>query len=117
MKHLKKQIVAAHRLPLFTLLLFVSCCLFSSCHRSSGDSSRYELIGGNPKIDFIEFIGDDSCVFVAPGPLLMRQHYSVDTAGCYTVHVIDNLVGRLYRTAPDTLEGLPPFFEGTWVRK
>lgn len=117
MKHLKINIGAAIKLPLFTLLLLFITGSFSACHKSSGNTCRYELVGGDPKIDFIEFIGNDSCVFVAPGPLLMRQHYSVDSVGCYTVHVIDNLVGHLYRKGPDTLVGDPPFFEGTWVLK
>jgi len=117
MKHFGPRMGAVCKLPLFTLVLFIIGCTLCSCHRSSGNTSRYELVGGDPQIDFIEFIGNDSCVFVAPGPLLMRQHYSVDSTGCYTVHVIDNLVGHLYRKSANTLEGDPPFFEGTWVLK
>lgn len=117
MKHLKNKIGAAYRLPLYTLLLLLIAGTFSACRKSSNNTIRYELVGGDPKIDFIEFIGNDSCVFVAPGPLLMRQHYSVDSAGCYTVHVIENLVGHLYRKDATTLLGDPPFFEGTWVKK
>lgn len=78
---------------------------------------RYELLDGDPEIDYILFYGEDSCQFVAPGPFVIRQSYSLDSAGNYTIHVIDNVYGSMQRVSSDTLVGLPPFFEGVWVKR
>lgn len=117
MKHNQNTMEAACKLPLLFLLLVSGISFLSSCQNKASQSNRFELIGGDPKIDFIEFYTEDSCMFVTPGPMLMRQNFSVDSAGYYTIHIIDNVYCHMFQVSQDTLVGEPPFFEGTWVRK
>ena len=37
---------------------------------------RYELVDGNPQIDYIDFLNDTLCRFIAPGPLVLTSHYT-----------------------------------------
>ncbi|MBO4590747.1 MAG: hypothetical protein J5698_07235 [Bacteroidaceae bacterium] len=85
-----------------------------SCLNGS-DKEYYELVGGNPDIDFLEFLGDSTCLFVAPGPVEMTCPY-VEKDGVITVSVIGFVKGKLYREDKNTLRGEAPFFEGTWKK-
>lgn len=120
---ISKNVGAAVKLPrrlcfLGILIVGLTCsCFLSSCSKSASTSQVYLLEGGDPKIDFIEFYGTDSCQFVAPGPMLIKQTYETDSAGVITIRVIDSIKGHLLKVSSDTLIGQPPFFEGIWIRK
>ena len=77
---------------------------------------RYELIGGDPEIDYIEFLNDSLCRFVAPGPLTLVTPY-VRQGETYTVIIHGMIEARLHDYEPDKLIGEPPFFEGVWEKK
>jgi len=49
-----------------TLFLLIAGC-------KQQKSIRYELVDGNPQIDYIDFLNDTLCRFVAPGPLVLTK--------------------------------------------
>lgn len=99
---------------LCTFVLFLTS--FSSC-RVGSDRERYELVGGDGKLDVIEFYAQDSCRFVAPGPVLLHRTYSQDSLGRIAINIYDGLYGYMIRISPDTLVGVEPFFDGIWVKQ
>ena len=52
----------------YTILLIAGC--------KQQKTIRYELVDGNPQIDYIDFLNDTLCRFVAPGPLVLTSHYT-----------------------------------------
>ena len=102
----------------FLSILFILAALgtLASCRKASL-GEYYELVDGDPTIDFVYFFSDDSVQFVAPGPFNMLQDYSREGDSIVRIHIIDNIYASLYRLAPDTLVGQAPFFEGVWVRR
>ena len=52
-----------------TLFLLIAGC-------KQQKTIRYELVDGNPQIDYIDFLNDTLCRFVAPGPLVLTSHYT-----------------------------------------
>lgn len=52
-----------------TLFLLIAGC-------KQQKTIRYELVDGNPQIDYIDFLNDTLCRFVAPGPLILTSHYT-----------------------------------------
>ena len=76
-----------------TLFLLIAGC-------KQQKTIRYELVDGNPQIDYIDFLNDTLCRFIAPGPL-----------------VNDIVSARLYKTKEGKLRGEAPFFEGIWIIK
>lgn len=88
---------------------------------NSGDANnkktiRYELVDGNPQIDYIDFLNDTLCRFVAPGPLVLTSHYT-KKGDIYIIQINDIVSARLYKTEEGKLRGEAPFFEGIWIIK
>ena len=88
---------------------------------NSGDANnkktiRYELVDGNPQIDYIDFLNDTLCRFVAPGPLVLTSHYTKE-GDIYIIQINDIVSARLYKTEEGKLRGEAPFFEGIWIIK
>ena len=52
-----------------TLFLLIAGC-------KQQKTIRYELVDGNPQIDYIDFLNDTLCRFIAPGPLVLTSHYT-----------------------------------------
>lgn len=77
---------------------------------------RYELVDGNPQIDYIDFLNDTLCRFVAPGPLVLTSHYTKE-GDIYIIQINDIVSARLYKTEEGKLRGEAPFFEGIWIIK
>ncbi len=75
---------------------------------------RYELAGGNPQIDYIDFLNDTLCRYVAPGPLVLTSRYTQE-GDAYIIHITDMVSARLQKTEDGKLRGEPPFFDGTWI--
>lgn len=97
-------------LGLMLLLLWTA-----GCGRSE-ECRHYELVGGNPEIDYIDFLNDTLCRFVAPGPLPMTCRYTKQDQ-MYLIQINDLVTARLYSLSDDKLQGEVPFFDGIWVRK
>lgn len=89
-----------------SLLALVSC---------AHDREYYELVGGDPDIDYLEFLTDSTCLFVAPGPVEMVCPYT-ENEGVITIQVVGFVKGKLTRLDRKTLKGEAPFFEGTWKK-
>ena len=106
-----KQIVTISALAL------AICLLLSAC--SKGITGYFELEGGVKSIDFLEFVSDSTCRFIAPGSMEMVCPYEIVDDSYIVVHVAPMSVGVLNIVNDKTLEGQVPFFEGTWkkVRK
>lgn len=102
---------------LFIISILISSLAYLSSCRFGSDRERYELVGGDGKLDVIEFYAQDSCRFVAPGPVLLHRTYTQDSTGRIAVSIYDGLYGYLIRVSPDTLVGVEPFFDGVWVKK
>lgn len=77
---------------------------------------HYELVDGNPEIDYIDFLNDTLCRFVAPGPITMTSHYTKQ-GNTYIIQINSIVNARLHQTEAGKLRGEPPFFEGTWIVK
>lgn len=96
-------------------LLALAMITLASC-TSKKLEGYYELIGGDPEIDYIYFKTPDTCLFVAPGPLKLKQSYTRE-GDTYTIRIIDEIYSEMKAISPDTLVGQPPFFEGVWIRR
>lgn len=99
----------------FVLMLVVAVVLLlTGCNRSG--VVRYELIGGDPEIDYLEFLNDSMCRFVAPGPLTLVSPYTKhdDT---YTILIHGTVEARLHTYERGKLIGEPPFFDGVWEKQ
>lgn len=110
----KKSHLFRAPLPLLAAgaLLF---CLGCSPHRAN---AFYELVGGDPTVDYLELMGDTACRYCVPGSLEVVTPCHVDEAtGVITVDVAGFVKGYLLRVNADTLIGRAPFFEGVWVAK
>lgn len=90
------------------------CLLVSSC--GNGGSRYYELEGGNKSIDFLEFVSDSTCRFIAPGSMEIVCPYEIVDGAYIVVHVAPMSNGVLQIVDNKTLEGQPPFFEGVWKK-
>ena len=88
------------------MFVFVSCV---------HDKEYYELVGGDPDIDYLEFLSDSTCLFIAPGPVEMVCPYT-EKDGVITINVVGFVKGKLTRLDRKTLKGEAPFFEGTWKK-
>lgn len=88
--------------------------LLTGCNRSG--VVRYELIGGDPEIDYIEFLDDSTCRFVAPGPLTLVAPYTKQ-GDHYTVFINGLVEAKLHHYERNKLIGDAPFFEGIWAKK
>lgn len=77
---------------------------------------RYELINGNSQIDYIDFLNDTLCRFVAPGPVVLTTRYTKQK-NTYIIHINSIVNTRLYKKEEGKLQGEPPFFEGIWIVK
>ena len=93
---------------LTTLFLLIAGC-------KQQKSIRYELVDGNPQIDYIDFLNDTLCRFVAPGPLVLTSHYTKE-GDIYIIQINDIVSARLYKEE-GKLRGEAPFFEGIWIIK
>ena len=100
-----------------TLFLLIAGC-------KQQKTIRYELVDGNPQIDYIDFLNDTLCRFVAPGPLVLTSHYTKE-GDIYIIQINDIVSarlykteeGKLYKTEEGKLRGEAPFFEGIWIIK
>jgi hypothetical protein len=81
----------------------------------SNGREYYELVGGDPDMDYLEFLTDGTCLFVAPGPVEMVCPYT-ETDGVITIDVVGIAKGKLIRQNRNILKGESPFFEGTWKK-
>lgn len=95
---------------LVVLLAFIAGCSGSSNVR------HYELMGGDPKIDYIDFLNDSLCEYIVPGPLTLTSKYRKD-GDYYTIYINDYIKAQLKVVDETTLKGEPPFFDGLWVKK
>lgn len=93
------------------LVLFV---LVAGCKQQK--AIRYELVDGNPEIDYIDFLNDTLCRFVAPGPLILTCHYAKQ-GNTYIIQINNIVSARLCKIEEGKLQGEPPFFEGIWTVK
>lgn len=89
-------------------LLVVSC---------NGDKSEYYFLqGGDPAVDWFEFASDSTILWVGPGGVSEQSRYEENETGEIVVHTAPFSVGRMRRVDGKTIEGEPPFFEGTWKK-
>lgn len=105
--------MAEHRLVMMkrVLISLVTVLCLAACSRPDG--SYYKLEGGDDAIDWIEFVNDSTLRWVGPGPRLLESRCArVDTV--IVVETAPLSRGFLFLKADGTLEGQPPFFEGTW---
>ena len=84
-----------------TLFLLIAGC-------KQQKTIRYELVDGNPQIDYIDFLNDTLCRFVAPGPLVLTSHYTKE-GDIYIIQINDIVSARLYKTEEGKLRGEAPF--------
>lgn len=85
----------------------------SSCRPSA---EYYVLEGGDPNIDWFEFVNDSTINWVGPGPLSLQSIYEEDSEGNIVVYVAPYSKGYMKRIDSRTIEGQVPFFEGTWKK-
>ena len=78
-----------------TLFLLIAGC-------KQQKTIRYELVDGNPQIDYIDF--------------LLTSHYTKE-GDIYIIQINDIVSARLYKTEEGKLRGEAPFFEGIWIIK
>lgn len=97
-------------LSLFAALLL---CM-TGCNRNK--IVRYELVGGDPEVDYIEFLNDSLCRFVAPGPLTLVSPYTRQ-GETYTVIIHGFIEAKLYKYERGKLMGEAPFFDGVWEKQ
>lgn len=90
------------------------CILLASCGKSN--EGYFELVGGNKSVDYLEFLSDTTCRFVAPGSIEMIRSYEIVDDTYIVVHVAPMSNGVLQIVDSKTLEGQVPFFEGTWKK-
>lgn len=96
--------------PILLLLLL----FFASC--TSRKAEYYELVGGDPTVDYLELVNDSVIRFVSPSLMEIDCPYTcVD--GEYVVQVLGLSRGYLHRVDQDHLQGEAPFFEGLWERR
>lgn len=100
---------------IFFICLIGSLSLASGC-KQHPKITHYELVGGNPEIDYLDFLNDTMCRFVAPGSLTMTSRYS-KLGDTYVIQISPLVNARLYKVDDKTLQGEPPFFDGVWVIK
>lgn len=98
------------RSSLFTLLAGIT---LAGC---SEGIERYEQVGGDPNVDFIEFVNDSTVHFMAPGMISTNSKYT-EEKGEITIFIAPMVQARLHRLDSKTLQGEVPFFEGKWIRK
>ena len=79
-----------------TLFLLIAGC-------KQQKSIRYELVDGNPQIDYIDFLNDTLCHYTKEGDI-------------YIIQINDIVSARLYKEE-GKLRGEAPFFEGIWIIK
>lgn len=94
------------------MLSAIGLVSLSSCGKQT---EYYQLVGGDPKIDYLEFVNDSVARFVSPSLIEVYCPYT-ETDGHYTIAVMGLSRGRLHRIDANTLQGEPPFFDGTWKR-
>ncbi|NDW11448.1 hypothetical protein D0T50_00910 [Bacteroides sp. 214] len=94
-------------------VVFLVCV--TGCMQSP-KSQHYELVGGTPEIDYIDFLNDTLCRYVVPGPLTFTTRYTQE-GDTYIIHINSTIKARLYKTDEGNLRGEAPFFEGIWVKK
>lgn len=81
-------------------------------------SSYYELMGGDPEVDYLELFGDSLCRYQVPGGIEVITPCQVNPEdGSIVVEISGFVKGYLWRISPDTLVGRAPFFEGVWIRR
>lgn len=95
-------------------LLFATLLTAVGCNRSN--VVRYELVDGDPTVDYIEFLNDSVCRYVAPGPITLVSPYTVE-GEVLTVHINGVIKANLYQFEKNQLVGEAPFFEGVWKKK
>lgn len=107
---MKKKIIGACLATMVMLLICITGCVQSS------KTQHYELVGGTPEIDYIDFLNDTLCRYVVPGPLTLTTRYTREE-NTYIIHINSTIKARLYKTDEGSLRGEAPFFEGVWVKK
>ena len=91
------------------LVVFLSAC-------SGEKTPYYQLEGGDPEVDWIEFTAPDTILWIAPGRIPVKSAFEEDADGNIVVHVAPFSSGRMRRVDGRTLVGEAPFFEGTWKK-
>ena len=92
----------------------MSALLLTACRGKKAE--YYELVGGDPKVDYLELVNDSVIRFVSPSLMEVDCPYTYHE-GLYDVRIMGISHGRLHRIDADHLQGEPPFFEGEWERR
>lgn len=97
-------------------LLFAAAIILLTASCSGSKREYYRLEGGDPNIDWFEFINDSTIRWVAPGPMPMESRYEETENGDIIVYTAPFSKGTMHRINSRTIEGDVPFFEGTWKK-
>lgn len=76
----------------------------------------YEQVGGDPRIDFIEFMNDSVVRYMGPGGIEQHCKY-VCKGNQIVIYITPMVTANLYKIDGNTIQGEVPFFEGTWKKK
>lgn len=76
----------------------------------------YEQVGGDPRIDFIEFMNDSVVRYMGPGGIEQHCKY-VSKGNQIVIYIAPMVTANLYKIDGNTIQGEVPFFEGTWKKK
>lgn len=96
------------------MLVAAVVLLLTGCNRDG--VVRYELVDGNPEVDFLEILNDSLCRYTVPGPLTVVGPYT-KLGDTYTLIINGVVEARLHKFERGKLIGEPPFFDGVWEKK
>ena len=101
----------------FTLTLLLAACLtLTACvSMTPKQGNYYELVGGDNRIDFIDFINDSTVRFMAPGHIEKICPYTKE-GNRIRICVSPLVIVDVLQADDETIQGTPPFFEGTWKK-
>ena len=96
------------------VVLLCSMTLLMACKQQK--SAYYELVGGDVHVDFIEFMNDSVARYIGPEGMEHQTLYA-EKGNDITIQIAPLVEATLKRIDNNTLEGRPPFFEGTWKKR
>ncbi|MDO5447126.1 MAG: hypothetical protein Q4F34_05050 [Prevotellaceae bacterium] len=97
-----------------TFLTLLTIVHLAACNQP--DHAFYELAGGDANFDFIDFMNDSVVRYIGPEGM---EHHSlyVDNGKEITIKIATLVDATLTRIDANTLQGTPPFFQGTWNKR